>query len=111
MNNINIYLEANPNPNSLKFVTDKILSTVEKYRNNIIKNELRKMLAVNLTTYPIKFSMNSLLISKQNSITGLSRRSEIEKYLPINEWLDNSSLAQQFDVKKVTISNDFLYLK
>ena len=25
MNNINIYLEANPNPNSLKFVTDKIL--------------------------------------------------------------------------------------
>ena len=25
MNNINIYLEANPNPNSLKFVTDKML--------------------------------------------------------------------------------------
>jgi len=94
-----------------KFVTDKILSTIEKYRNNIIKNELRKMLAVNLTTYPIKFSMNSLLISKQNSITGLSRRSEIEKYLSINEWSDNSSLAQQFDVKKVIISNDFLYLK
>ena len=23
--NVNIYLEANPNPNSLKFVTDKIL--------------------------------------------------------------------------------------
>ena len=25
MNNINIYLEANPNPNSLKFVTDRML--------------------------------------------------------------------------------------
>ncbi len=25
MNNVNIYLEANPNPNSLKFVTDKML--------------------------------------------------------------------------------------
>ena len=25
MNNINIYLEANTNPNSLKFVTDKML--------------------------------------------------------------------------------------
>ena len=25
MNNVNIYLEANPNPNSLKFVTDRML--------------------------------------------------------------------------------------
>ena len=26
MNNINIYLEANPNPNSLKFIPGKIVS-------------------------------------------------------------------------------------
>ena len=33
MNSVNIYIEANPNPNSLKFVTDRML-----LQNNEIKD-------------------------------------------------------------------------
>ena len=48
MNSVNIYIEANPNPNSLKFVTDRMLLQNNEIKENTIEHKLFKM--VNL--YP-----------------------------------------------------------
>jgi len=94
-----------------KLVIDKILLTIEKSRKNIINTELAKILSKNLTAYSITSSFNSPLSTKQNLFIGLNEKNEIEKFLPISILLDNPSLAQKFDIKKINISNDFLYIK
>ena len=94
-----------------KLVTNKILLVIERSRNKIIRTELTKILTNNIAPNSITSSSKPSLITKQNIIIGLNRKNEMEKYLPITKWSDNSSLAQQFDVRKVNISNDFMYIK
>ena len=94
-----------------KLVTNKILLAIKKSRNKIIKNELTKILANNFSTYLITSSFNQPLSTKRKIIIGLNKTREIEKYLAINRWSNNSSLAQQFNIKKANIPNGFLYAK
>ena len=93
-----------------KLVADKILLVIKRSRNNIIKNKITKMLTDNLPVYQITSSIN-LLSKKRNIIIGSNKKDRIKKYLPVIKWLDNNSLAQQFEIRKVNISNDFLYIK
>ena len=94
-----------------KLVRDKILLAIEKSRRNIIKTELTKIFSKNIAIYSERSSFNSSLSVEQNMPIIFNRNNEIEKFMPISLWPDSSSLAHQFDVRKVKISNDFLYIK
>ena len=94
-----------------KLVTDKILLAIEKSRKNIIRTELTKILSKNLIAYSIRSSFNFPSSNRQNAFINLDGNNEIGNFLPIATWSNNSSLAHQFDIRKLNISNDFLYIK
>ena len=89
-----------------KLVTDKILSAIIKSRDRVIKNELRKIFSNNLVTYSIISSFNMPELVNQNLITDLNRKIVIKKYIHQTEWLNNSLLTGQFDVKKINRLNE-----
>ena len=94
-----------------KLVTDKILLAIEKSRKNIIRTELIKILSNNLAAYSIRSSFNFPSLNKENAFKNLDRSNDIGNFLPIAAWSNNSSLAHQFDIRKLNTSNDFLYIK
>ena len=90
MNNINIYLEANPNPNSLKFVTDKMLideGVVKDYPD--IKSTTDSPIAKKLFEFDyvdrVFIMSNFITITKNNQIhwdnIKLELRNFIKKYI------------------------------
>ena len=86
--NVNIYLEANPNPNSLKFVTDKILIDDGKF-----SFEFSKSLPVNITISGIGYETTSITIDEY----GKSVRNVIlnESVLFGDEVVVSASLFEQ----------------
>lgn len=90
MNNINIYLEANPNPNSLKFVTDKMLvdeGVVKDYPD--IESTTDSPIAKELFEFDyvdrVFIMSNFITITKNNQIhwdnIKLELRNFIKKYI------------------------------
>ena len=88
-----------------KLVTDKILSAIIKSRNRVIKNELRKIFSNSLVTYSIISSFNIPELVEHSFITDLNRKIVIKKHISQTEWLNNSLLTRQFDIKKINRLN------
>jgi len=94
-----------------KLVIDNILLAIEKSRRSIIETELTNILSGNLTTNSIRSSFNASLSTRKAVFVGLNEKNQTEKILPVTTWSNISSITHQFDIRKVNISNDFLYIK
>ena len=94
MNNINIYLEANPNPNSLKFVTDRMLvddGIIKDYPDIESANDSPLAKALFEFDYidRVFIMSNFITITKNNQVhwdaIKLELRNFIKKYLEENK--------------------------
>ena len=86
MNNINIYLEANPNPNSLKFVTDKMLldeGIIKDYpdKQSASDSPLAKSLFDFEYIDRVFIMSNFITITKNNQVIWDDIKLEIRNYL------------------------------
>ena len=89
-----------------KLVTDKILSAIIKSRSRVIKNELKKIFSNNLVTYSIISSFNMIELVDHSLISDLNREIVLKKHISQTEWLNNSLLSRQFDIKKINRLNE-----
>ena len=88
--NVNIYLEANPNPNSLKFVTDKILindGIIKDYPD--VESAINSPLAISLFKFKyikrVFIMSNFITLTKNEDISWddikIELRDFIKKYI------------------------------
>jgi len=125
MNNINIYLEANPNPNSLKFVTDKMLvdeGIVKDYPD--IESTTDSPIAKKLFEFDyvdrVFIMSNFITITKNNQIhwdnIKLELRNFIKKYIEDGKKIvelkpqKNKKLSpnKQIDKKIIEILDEYI---
>jgi Fe-S cluster biogenesis protein NfuA len=101
--NVNIYLEANPNPNSLKFVTDKILidgGIIKDYPD--VESAIDSPLAISLFEFKyikrVFIMSNFITLTKNEDISWddikIELRDFIKKYIEEEKTILNKSITE-----------------
>ena len=108
MNSVNIYIEANPNPNSLKFVTDRML-----LQNNEIKDYPDPKSAIEspiaLALFEFKYiervfiMSNFITITKNEQVHWDAIKLELRNF--IKKYLEEGKPVVELDTKKEKIKS------
>ena len=129
--NVNIYLEANPNPNSLKFVTDKILindGIIKDYPD--VESAINSPLAISLFKFKYikrvfikfimeQFSQKNITLTKNEDISWddikIELRDFIKKYIEEEKTIinkitteDNNTPNRDIDKKIIEVLEEYI---
>ena len=108
MNNVNIYLEANPNPNSLKFVTDRMLLDDGKIKDYPdVKSASNSPIAKRLFEFDyverVFIMSNFITITKNDQVNWDDIKIELKNYIKQHIEEGNKIVdLKKNDVKKVS---------
>ena len=122
--NVNIYLEANPNPNSLKFVTDKILindGIIKDYPD--VESAINSPLAISLFEFKyikrVFIMSNFITLTKNEDISWddikIELRDFIKKYIEEEKTIinkitteDNNTPNRDIDKKIIEVLEEYI---
>ena len=112
MNNVNIYLEANPNPNSLKFVTDRMLLDDGKIKDYPdVESASDSPIAKRLFEFDyverVFIMSNFITITKNDQVNWDDIKIELKNYIKQHIEEGNKIVdIKKNDVKKVTSNKE-----